>query len=94
MLDSEIAEMVMPFLGPSRVQTGYDAGEECFTVERGVVQGSPLSPTLCNMFMDIFPESLPSVPKKPAKMFADDLKLSAVNSKGLQRLLYPATKTL
>ncbi len=48
------------------------------------------------MFMDTFAESLDTTParasKDPCKMLADDVKLSAVNAKGLQRLLYLATK--
>ncbi len=73
---------------PNRIN---DVGEECFTVDRGVAQGSPLSPTLYNMFMDTFAELLDTTParapKEPWKMFADDVKLSTVNEKGLQRLL-------
>ncbi len=38
-----------------------------------------------NMFMDTFAESLDTTParasKEPCKMFADDVKLSAVNAK-------------
>ncbi len=48
-----------------------------------------------NMFMDTFAESRDTTParasKTPCKMFTDDVKLSAVNAKGLQRLLYLAT---
>ncbi len=44
--------MVMPFLNSSIIQTGMEENTVWFTINRGVAQGSPLSPCLYNIFMD------------------------------------------
>ncbi len=60
-LEKETAEMIVPFLEPSMVQTGHGKEEERFSVDRRVAQGSPLSPNLYNIFMDTFAEALDAV---------------------------------
>ncbi len=53
-------------------------------------------PTLYNMFMDTFAESLDTTParasKEPCKMFADDVKLSAVKRKSAAKATLPCNE--
>ncbi len=62
-----------------------------FTIDRGVAQGSPLSPCLYNIFMDPFAEALDKAPqpttREPCKLFADNVKLLAMTAGGLQHSL-------
>ncbi len=92
----ETAEMIVRFLETSTVEAGRREEQEWFTVERGVAQGSPLSPTLYSIFMDTFGEALDAVPrsisKDPCKLFADDVKLSAAYAKGLETILEVSLK--
>ncbi len=50
-------------------------------MDRGVPQGSPLSPSLYNLFMDEFAERVSGVSEEvanvPAVLFADDVLLTA-----------------
>ncbi len=44
--------MVMPFLDPSVIQMGDEEEAVWFSIDRGVAQGSHLSPGLYNIFME------------------------------------------
>ncbi len=88
--------MAQAFLVPSWISTIGDEQEEWTLVDRGVPQGSPLSPSLYNLFMDEFAERISKVPRNvadvPGVLFADDVLLSAKSTSGLQSLLDIASK--
>ncbi len=77
-------------MSPSWISTIGDPEKNWFVVDRGVAQGSPLSPTLYN-FMDEFAERVSAIPAHmsdvPAVLFADDVLLSAKSPEGLQILM-------
>ncbi len=58
---------------------------------QGSCPGLPTEPYYVQLFMDTFAEALEAVPrsisKEPCKLFADEIKLSAVYSKRLQIIL-------
>jgi len=80
-----------------QAMTFYTVGDETETTgqfERGVAQGSSLSPALYNLFMDTFAEKLlASDPELlfAIIMFADDVQLRSKTRQGLQKLLDAAT---
>ncbi len=67
-----------------------------FVLDRSVPQGSPLSPSLYNLFMDEFGEMVSAIPRYvadfPAELFADGVLVTAKTSTGLQALLDIASK--
>lgn len=87
---SDLANQVEYFLQPTTFYTAGDPEKKEHTLERGVPQGSPLSPALYNLFMDTFPEQLLQCEQEasePIIMFADDVQLRAKSRRGLQQLL-------
>ncbi len=57
-----------------------------FVTDRGVPQGSPVSPSLYNMFLDEFAERQSEIPRVvadvPAVLFADDVLLTSETAVG------------
>ncbi len=90
------AKMLKMTLAPLRIQTKGDDHISWFQIDRGVAQGSPLSPTLYNIFMDTFVEEMDDIPTtialNPCTLFAGDVKISATHPEGLQLILDKATK--
>ncbi len=88
--------MLKMTLAPLRIQAKGDDHISWFQIGRGVAQGSPLSPTLCNIFMDTLVKEMDDIPTTLAlnqcTLFADDVKTSATHPEGLQVMLYKATK--
>ena len=86
-----LTNMTKYFLQPGFIRTVGDATNSLFTVNLGVAQGSPLSPTLFNVFIDVLARALEATPRTwssaPATLYADDVILRAINSPALQRLL-------
>ncbi len=95
-LPKTLSDMIEAFLAPAWISTLGDTQERWFVVDRGVPQGSPLSPSLYNIFMDEFAERLNGVSREvadvPAVLFADDVLLTAKSATGLQELLDIASK--
>lgn len=91
----DVTAMVSAMLNPMIIQTVSDATGHTGLVTRGVPQGSPLSPTLFNLFMDEYIDQVEKntnaknigKDKWEATLFADDIKLMAANAKILQGLL-------
>lgn len=93
-------------LQPMEIHTQGDTTEIKGTAARGVIQGSPLSTTLFNVYMDTLEGSLETKPATAAKsghpttlgeshditFFADDVKLQAGSQRALQHLFDIATK--
>ena len=85
--------MIGYMLQPNIFETVGDPTRTKAEGDRGVPQGSPLSPALYNVFMDTFAERIMRVSTedgKPGSLFADDVILSATHA-GLQTLLDTAT---
>ncbi len=74
-------------MSPSWISTIGDPEKHSFVVDRGVAQGSPLSPTRYNLFIDDFPERVSTIPAHmsdvPEVLFADDVLLSERSPEGL-----------
>ena len=83
--------MVKYFLQPQLIRTVGDPTNSWFIVNLGVAQGSPLSPTLFNIFIDVLARALEAVPRSssssPATLYADDVILLALNAGGLHGML-------
>lgn len=98
-LSRNVARMINGALQPLRIVTRGDKSATEGTVTKGVPQGSPLSPTLFNIVMDTLAEELEerfsgSVGNEGPRrgtwditMFADDVKIQAVDYSTLQLLL-------
>ena len=94
-LSPDLANMVHLFLAPGKVAAVGDAHPQWYTVDRGVPQGSPLSPCVFNIFMDSLAsaveEAFPKVSSPPITLFADDVKFGTKNVEDLQKFLDIAT---
>lgn len=111
-LESDVLSAIRFALQPVHIKTIGTTTGKTGIIAKGVCQGSPLSPTLFNIYMDTLPNRLgknngttqmettcifPTAPEpgpRPAwnlTMFADDVKVQAVNSRILQERLVEAS---
>lgn len=100
----EVMSMIGFALQPVRTITQGDSSGKVGTIAKGVCQGSPLSPTLFNMYVDTMPKWIQDSVEPPTNatnrgerewqmtLFADDVKLQAKDERLMQRLLTAATK--
>lgn len=102
-LERRTMNMIGFCLQPVKATTQGDRSKTKGTIARGVCQGSPLSPTLFNVYMDTLPAFLWEKVRSTANgkqtteqawqmtLFADDVKIQAKDDKVLQRLLDAAS---
>ena len=91
-LSNDTANMIRMWLQPLEIHTRNDTSETTGVQNRGVPQGSPLSPILYNMYMDTYPKHLRERitgenHKWSVDLYADDVKIQTVNSKILQDIM-------
>ena len=87
--------MIGYMLQPNIFQTVGDLPATITTGERGVPQGSALSPAFYNFFMDTFAESIARISPedgKPGNLFAEDFILVSATHQGLRALLGTPTE--
>ena len=92
-LPQHLASQVIAFIGPLQAKCVEDEGTFSSPITRGVPQGSPLSPSVYNLFMDTFDEMLrqaSSSERDALLLFADDVQLRSESPEGLQMLLEKA----
>lgn len=94
-LPHDIVRIVEYLLKLSCVTSAGDETRTRCIVDRGVPQGSPLSPCLYNIFMDTFAEAVSrasgNISDSPVQLFADDVQLQAKHGCGMQKILNIAT---
>lgn len=88
-LQSNLAAQIIAMIGPLEVQAIGDDRNNPPSITRGVPQGSPLSPSVFNIFMDVLADMISRAAGSDCAMvfFADDVQLRSRSSIALQRLL-------
>lgn len=89
------AAAISMFLGTDLISTCGDESGKVEQVRVGVPEGSPLSPTIFNLYIDVLTNKLAQTKQKfanlPATIYADDVVLFAKTSRGLRKLLRVCT---
>jgi len=95
-LPDQICDEISLFMGDDAISTIGDPESLEATVRMGVPEGSPLSPSIFNIYIDVLANRLDKTPQKysnlPATLYADDVVLFAKTAAGLQILLDICTK--
>lgn len=90
-LPQTITDMISVLLTPDKVETVGDDRQIRRQLAMGVPEGSPLSPTMFNLYADTLAYLLTSMPKTislwPSNLYADDIQLLALSAEGLQMQL-------
>lgn len=95
-INPNITKMVAMALQPLNIKTKNDPSNNISEIKTGVPQGSPLSPTLFNMFMDTYVETLITSMEARNRtygkhwaccLYADDVKLQADGTNTMKLLM-------
>lgn len=90
-LPSEMAKMARAFQLDTIVETVGDNDATTADMVRGVLEGSPLSPTLFKIYIDVLAAQIAGAADEeidnPANFFADDVILMAKTAEGMQHML-------
>jgi len=90
-LRPNLASEISMFLGTDTVSTCGDETNAKANVRVGVPEGSPLSPTIFNLYIDELASELEKVKQKhanlPATIYADDVVIFAKSHQGLKKSL-------
>lgn len=83
--------MVSVLLGIDTLSTVGDKTGTVLKLWRRVPEGSPLSPAIFNLYIDVLGFDLKKIPREisawPSNIFADDVQFISLTSEGLQKLL-------
>ena len=93
-LPGNLAKMIGYMIQPNIFETVTDPTGTTAVGDRGVPEGSPLSPALYNVFMDTYAEEITRINTedgRPGSLFADDVILVSATHQVLQALLNVAT---
>lgn len=94
-LPRNLVNMVAVLLKADTISTVGDKSVAEGKIATGVLEGSPVSPTLFNLYIDTLGRRVVDMPRHisawPANLFADDLMLLANSSDVLQRELDTCT---
>jgi len=90
-LPKQLCSQISMFMGTDLLSAVGDNDSKVYEMRMGVPEGSPLSPSIFNIYMDTLAVKLDATKQKyaniPCTIYADDVVLFAKTAKGLKKLL-------